>query len=47
MATGTITLMACNSKTGALKLGRPTQAAVDTPLKSMGAPMPSTLVNTA
>ncbi|CFN77754.1 Uncharacterised protein [Bordetella pertussis] len=47
MATGTIRPMACGSNTGAAKLGRPNHGAAATLAKSMGAPSPRPLAQTA
>ena len=47
IATGAISSMALALNTGALKLGRPNQAALAMPDKSSGLPKPNTLVSTA
>ena len=47
MATGAISSMALALNTGALKLGRPIQAALAMPERSMGLPMPKPLASTA
>lgn len=47
ITTGTMSAMACMSKTGVCTVGTPNQAAFEMIEKSMGLPMPKPLASTA